>query len=168
MIDAREYLHSIRLADSRIQLKIQQVQRLKDRLLSVSMPADKEQVSHTKNVEIMAETIAMIVDKQKEIDQENKEITKQKCEVIELTCQMPTENAQILLDHFLEGKTIMAIGKEHYFSKRQAQRRVKKALGEFQCLLDEHEKEFLSGHRINTVSPVTIPQYYTPQTDPPE
>ena len=78
MIDAREYLHSIRLADSRIQLKIQQVQRLKDRLLSVSMPADKEQVSHTKNVEIMAETIAMIVDKQKEIDQENKEITKQK------------------------------------------------------------------------------------------
>ena len=36
MIDAREYLHSFRIADSKIQLKIQQVQKLNDRLSSVS------------------------------------------------------------------------------------------------------------------------------------
>lgn len=47
MIDAREYLHSFRIADSKIQLKIQQVQKLNDRLLSLTAPMDKEQVSHT-------------------------------------------------------------------------------------------------------------------------
>ena len=38
MIDAREYLHSFRIADSKIQLKIQQVQKLNDRLLSLTAP----------------------------------------------------------------------------------------------------------------------------------
>ena len=51
MIDAREYLHSFRIADSKIQLKIQQVQKLNDRLLSLTAPMDKEQVSHTKTWE---------------------------------------------------------------------------------------------------------------------
>ena len=112
MIDAREYLHSFRIADSKIQLKIQQVQKLNDRLLSLTAPMDKEQVSHTKNVGIMAETIATIVDKQNEVDRENNELTKKKCELIEFMCQMPAEDAKILLDHFLDGKTILAIGKE--------------------------------------------------------
>ena len=130
MIDAREYLHSFRIADSKIQLKIQQVQKLNDRLLSLTAPMDKEQVSHTKNVGIMAETIATIVDKQNEVDRENNELTKKKCELIEFMCQMPAEDAKILLDHFLDGKTIL---------KRQAQRRVNEAVIEFQNLLNEQE-----------------------------
>lgn len=137
MIDAREYLKSFRIADSRIQLKIRQIQRLQDRLLSLTAPMDKERVSHTKNVGIMDETIATIVDKQKEIDRENNELTKKKCELIELTCKMPVEDANILLDHFLEGKTILTIGKDYFITKRQAQRRVNEALAKFQCLLNE-------------------------------
>ena len=139
MIDAREYLHSFRIADSKIQLKIQQVQKLNDRLLSLTAPMDKEQVSHTKNVGIMAETIATIVDKKNEVDRENSELTKKKCELIEFMCQMPAEDAKILLDHFLAGKTILAIGKELFISKRQAQRRVNEAVIEFQNLLNEQE-----------------------------
>lgn len=45
---------------------------------------------------------ATIVDKQKEIDRENNELTEKKCELIELTCRMSAENAGIVLDHFLE------------------------------------------------------------------
>ena len=139
MIDAREYLHSFRIADSKIQLKIQQVQKLNDRLLSLTAPMDKEQVSHTKNEGIMAETIATIVDKKNEVDRENSELTKKKCELIEFMCQMPAEDAKILLDHFLDGKTILAIGKELFITKRQAQRRVNEAVIEFQNLLNEQE-----------------------------
>ena len=100
---------------------------------------DKEKVSHTKNVGIMAETIATIVDKKNEVDRENSELTKKKCELIEFMCQMPAEDAKILLDHFLDGKTILAIGKELFISKRQAQRRVNEAVIEFQNLLNEQE-----------------------------
>ena len=138
MIDARDYLNSFRIADSKIQLKSQQMQKLRERLLSLSAPMDKEQVSHTPNVGIMAETIATIVDKQKEIDRENNELTKKKCELIELMCRMSAENAGILLDHFVEG-TILAIGKNLFITKRQAQRRVNEAVIEFQNLLNEHE-----------------------------
>lgn len=100
---------------------------------------DKEQVSHTKNVGIMAETIATIVDKKNEVDRENSELTKKKCELIEFMCQMPAEDAKILLDHFLDSKTILAIDKELFITKRQAQRRVNEAVIEFQNLLNEQE-----------------------------
>ena len=65
MVDAREYLSYFRVAESRIRLKIKQIQSLQDRLRSISVPMDNEQVSHTRNVEIMAETISIIVDMQK-------------------------------------------------------------------------------------------------------
>ena len=74
MVNAREYLGYFRVAESRIELKIKQIQSLQDRLCCISIPMDKEQVSHTKSVEIMAETIAMIVDMQKEIDQQTSAI----------------------------------------------------------------------------------------------
>ena len=54
-------------------------------------------------------------------------------------CRMSAENAGILLDHFVEGKTILAIGKNLFITKRQAQRRVNEAVIEFQNLLNEHE-----------------------------
>lgn len=85
------------LADSKIQLKSQQMQKLRERLLSLSAPMDKEQVSHTPNVGIMAETIATIVDKQKEIDRENNELTKKKCELIELSGNFARRSATALL-----------------------------------------------------------------------
>lgn len=50
---------------------------------------------------------------------------------------MPAEDAKILLDHFLDGKTILTIGKELFITKRQAQRRVNDALAIFQRLLDK-------------------------------
>ena len=52
---------------------------------------------------------------------------------------MPAEDAKILLDHFLDGKTILTIGKELFITKRQAQRRVNEAVIEFQDLLNEQE-----------------------------
>ena len=53
-MNARQYLKSLRNKESRIQIKMRQIQKLRDRLLSTSAPMDKEQVSHTTNVSVMA------------------------------------------------------------------------------------------------------------------
>ena len=55
MTDAREYLTSIRKAEERLSLKKRQVENLRDRLTSLSVPTDKEVVSHTPNVGVMAD-----------------------------------------------------------------------------------------------------------------
>ena len=67
MTDAREYLTSIRKAEERLSLKKRQVENLRDRLTSLSVPTDKEVVSHTPNVGVMADTVAMIADMEAEI-----------------------------------------------------------------------------------------------------
>lgn len=63
---------------------MRQIQKLRDRLLSTSAPMDKEQVSHTTNVSVMADTIAMIVDMQKEVEAQTVEYLKQKWEAMKL------------------------------------------------------------------------------------
>lgn len=140
-MNARNYLKSIQAKESRIKIKMQQIQRLRDRLLSTSAPMDKEQVSHTTNVGVMADTIAMIVDMQKEVDMQSAEYLKQKWEAMTLMDQIKPESAEILIDRYFEGKTFPEIGKERFITGRQAQRKEYTAIKEFQQVLDESEAE---------------------------
>ena len=110
-VNALEYLKSFRLAESRIQLKTRQVKDLQDRLLCISAPMDKEVVSHTPNVGVMADTIAMIVDLQKEIDQQAAIIIHQKRELFLLLDQIDPDYATLLSEHYLDGKSFVEIGK---------------------------------------------------------
>ena len=68
MVDAREYLAYFRIADSKIDLKLKQIRSLEERLCNISPHTDSEQVAHTRNDSIMAETVAVIVDIQNDID----------------------------------------------------------------------------------------------------
>ena len=104
MINAREYLESFRTDESRIELKLKQMQNLQDHLCSVSSFMVNEQVSHTRNVSVMADTMATIVDMQKEIDQQTSEIVKRKHEAYLLLDQIKPENAAILIDYYFEKK----------------------------------------------------------------
>ena len=113
MTDAREYLRSFRLAESRIQLKTRQVKDLQDRLLCISAPMDKEMVSHTPNVGVMADTIAMIIDLQNEIDQQAAEIVNQKRELFRMLDQIDPEYATLLTEHYLDGMSFVEIGRIH-------------------------------------------------------
>lgn len=140
-MNARKYLKSIQVKESRIKIKMQQIQKLRDRLLSTSAPMDKEQVSHTTNVGVMADTIAMIVDMQKEVDMQSAEYLKQKWEAMNLMDQIKPESAEILIDRYFEGKTFPEIGKERFITGRQAQRKEYTAIKEFQQVLDESGAE---------------------------
>ena len=137
MIDAREYLQYFKVAESRIELKIKQIRSLQDRLSSLSAPMDKEQISHTRNVAIMADTIAVIVDMQKEIDQQTSEIFKRKKEAFSLLDHIKPENAEILIDRYFDAKSLPVISQSLHVSKRQTQRRLSEAIQEFQIILNE-------------------------------
>ena len=139
MIDAQVYLASIRAMGIRLQTKIQQVQRLRDSLRSITVALDQELVSHTKNVDAMADTIAMMIDIEKEVDQQTSEYLKAKREALRLLERIKPESATILVERYFEGKTFIEIGKIIFVTERQAQRRCKEAIREFQRVLDEND-----------------------------
>ena len=136
MIDAREYLNYFRIAESRIGLKIKQLRSLQDHLLTLSPSLDQEHVSHTKNVTIMADTIAIITDMQNDIDQQTSEIFQRKREAFQLLDQISPENAAILIDRYFDGKKVQGICQTIHVSKRQAQRRINEAIEELQTVLN--------------------------------
>ena len=84
MINALDYLQAFRVAEQRIQLKIQQEQRLREQLANISAPVNQEHIAHTKNVGIMADTVAAIIDIENEIDQQTSELFKKKKEAYHL------------------------------------------------------------------------------------
>ena len=139
MINARKYLESFRTDESRIELKLKQIQYLQDRLYSVSTFVVDEQVSHTRNVSVMADTMATIVDMQKEIDQQTSEIVKRKQEAYLLLDQIKPENAAILIDYYFEKKPIVAICRSIHLEKRQTYRKLSEAIAELQIVLDSSE-----------------------------
>lgn len=136
MIDAREYLSYFRIAESRIELKAKQIQSLQDRLLSLSPVLDQEHVSHTKNVAVMADTIAIITDIQRDIDKQTSEIFQRKREAYQLLDQINPENAALLMDRYFNRKTILNISHSIHVTKRQTQRKLNDAIEEFQAVLN--------------------------------
>ena len=84
----------------------------------------------------MADTMATIVDMQKEIDQQTSEMVKRKHEAYLLLDQIKPENAAILIDYYFEKKTITAIGCAIHLEKRQTYRRINEAIAELQTILN--------------------------------
>jgi hypothetical protein len=74
MMMAFDYLDSLRTIEIRIQIKTRQAQHLRDTMSSITAPMDKEQVSHTKNVSAMQDTMAMVLDIEEEISDIKREI----------------------------------------------------------------------------------------------
>ena len=137
MSDAREYLMYFKKVEAIIELKVKQLHNLQDRLSCISAPLEKEQVSHTRNVAILADTIAMIVDMQKEIDRQTSEVVKRKREAYALMDRIKPENASILIDHYFNGMSLMTISKSIHLTKRTVQRKLNDAIIEFQGILND-------------------------------
>ena len=137
MTDAREYLESIRKTELRLQMKKQQLQTLKDRLLCITPAMEQELVSHTRNVGAMGDSIALILDMEKEIDHETKEFMLVKLKALSLMNLIAPEHSTILIERFFETKTFPEIGKILFVTERQAQRRLKDAVAAYQHVLNE-------------------------------
>lgn len=136
-MNAREYLESFIQSEKKIELKINQVQKLQESLTMLSAPMDKEQVSHSRNVSVMAETVAQIVDMEKEIDQQTAELFNRKRKVFLLLDQISSDSASLLTEHYLNAIPLSEISKARFVSIRHIQRKLNRALDEFQPILDQ-------------------------------
>ena len=142
MIDAHEYLASIRAVEIRIQMKINQMHQLQDRVDSISAPPlDKDRVMRTKDPSVMEKTMDLIIDLQREIDQQTCQLMGRKIKALCLLDQMQAENARILSCYYLEGKSTKELGKTLFLSRQQIQRRLKEAMIEFQLILSRQAPE---------------------------
>ena len=90
---------------------------------------DKEQVSHTTNVSVMADTIAMIVDMQKEVDAQASELLKEKWKAMKLMEQIRPESSEILTARYFEGKTFPEIGQKMFITDGRLRGRKKRPSG---------------------------------------
>ena len=136
-IDARSYLKSIRSAELQLQLKRKQVSNLRERLSSISVPMDKEVVSHTPNVGVMADIVAMIVDMETEINKQSAEMILREGRAYELLNMLEPDYSSLLIEHYIKGKRMTEISKEHHLELRWAKQKVSNALAEFQKILDQ-------------------------------
>lgn len=139
MIDAREYLKSFQYNDARIRLKAKQLQALRDRLMSISVPINKEQVSHTENISVMSETVSLIVDMEKEIDHQTTMLMEAKREAYQILDQIRPDHAALLMDRYLEGKKSYEICETFYISDRHLRRLINVAINELQEVLNRKE-----------------------------
>ena len=137
MVDAREYLTYIKLTESRIDLKLKQIQTLEERLQNISPHMDSEYVSHTRNNDIMGDTVAVIIDIQKQIDRQTSEISKNKQEAFRIFDQMTPKYAEVLMEFYINRKTLQCISITNQITVRQVQRRLHDAIAEFQKILNE-------------------------------
>ena len=147
MTDAYEYLSSIRAVEIRIQMKISQMRQLRDRVTDISAPQlEKDHVSHTKDPAGMEKTMAMLIDIQEEIDQQTCELVARKTEALCLLDRLKAEDARILSAYYLKGESTKEQSKLMFLSRRQVQRKLKKALQEFQMVLSQKVPRTGSSH----------------------
>ena len=137
MMKAFDYLDSLRAMEIRIQMKTRQAQHLRDTMSNITASMDKEQVSHTKNVSAMQDTMAMVLDIEEEISELENTLTKRRKEILTILDQMKPEHAIVLSGRFIEGKSTRELGNIMFLSMRQIERRLNDAVGAFQLILND-------------------------------
>ena len=97
---------------------------------------DKEVVSHTPNVGVMADTVAMIADMEAEISRQSAENVLMEGQAYLLLNKLPPEYSSLLIDHYMKGKKITEICKTTHLEQRWTKKKIASALAKFQCILD--------------------------------
>lgn len=137
-MNACEFLNSVRVLDSRIRMKMNQVASLRDSLTSPASPFGQEKVSGSKNVGAMGNSVALIIDIDKDIERLREELAMRQKEILYLLDQIKPEYAGVLFSYYIEGKSTKEIGTSRFLSRRQIQRLLKAGTVQFQSALDKH------------------------------
>ena len=144
MIEASEFLDSVRMMEVKIQMKARQLQHLRDTATNTTAPMDRELVTHTKNVGAMGDTVAMIIDMEAEIKLLKGVVDARRKEILWLLDQLNPEDASILSYVYVERISTKDLCRELFLSRRQVQRRLKDALKAFQAVLNQHQDNRLT------------------------
>ena len=138
MTKAIKFLEYILSLNKKIDTKRYQLEKLHDRLTSLSVPTDKEQVSHTRNLDIMGETIALIIQLEKQLDMETKELVAMQIRAEVYFDLLLPENSLILRERYSYGTPIEEMAKNRGLSDRQVYRLIHKAADELEPYLPDN------------------------------
>ena len=134
---AREYLDSIADAGKTIRGLKAKIEKMRESLTSISVPMDKEQVTHTKNVSAMSDQISRIVDLEREMQQEAERLSQMRLEALYYINQLDEIHSSILTMRYFERKSIKQIMEETHFSKSTTFEHLHNAMNCFQNILDK-------------------------------
>lgn len=140
-MNAREYLESIQEDSERIQIKQEQVRHLHESLTTLSAPMDKEQVSHTKNVTVLADTVAQIIDMEKEIDQQLELLFQKQRQARADLRHLKPRSEQILLERFINRKQIEELMTQFNISRAVVFKYISIGIEELQKFFDSRENQ---------------------------
>ena len=109
-----------------IDAKMRQTASLRDSLSISAPPPDAEHVSHTRNVHVMADRIAAVVDTERETDALVDELVDLKNRMISAINLLPdSKEAMFLTARFIEGRSTEEIAQEKHYTRRWVQQIVK-------------------------------------------
>ncbi len=126
-----------------IDAKLRQIASLRDLLSINPPPPDAEHVSHTRNVHVMADKVAAVVDAERETDALVDELADLKNRMIEAINQMPdSKEAMFLTARFIEGRSTEEIAKEKHYTRRWVQQIVKDSTEHLDVILEKTSPNF--------------------------
>ena len=126
-----------------IAAKTRQIASLRDSLSINAPTTDAEHVSHTRNVHVMADRIAAVVDAERETDALVDELVDLKNRMIGAINQLPdSKEAMFLTERFIEGKSTDTIAKEKHYTHRWVQQIVKVATEHLDVILENTSPNF--------------------------
>ena len=118
MIDAKEYLEWIAIAEGKIQRKLAEIDRLRDLAKSVGSLSTDTPVQSSHEGDRIGKIVASIADKEKELDAIIDEYIDEKDKRIKVIEQLDNElERSVLHKHYVQFKTYNQIADEEFYTK---------------------------------------------------
>ena len=128
---AKEYLNSVRLADRRIKIKIEELHQLQLNVDQIIPQTTGERVQSS-NKGSFTKTVDKIVDLQNKINSEIDSLLELKSEVRNKINQLSDERFIVVLtDYYINCKTWEQVAKDNYFNSRYVYKLHGQALQDF-------------------------------------
>ena len=97
-MNAKEYLNQAKMLDQRINVKLDRVSRLRSMTQKITASYDGEQVSHTRNVTSLQDTIIRLMEEEESLNAAIDRLVDLKREVAGVLAQIQDTDCQLLLE----------------------------------------------------------------------
>ena len=132
---AKGYLNQVRLADRQINVKLDEVSRLRQKIAQSSVQLQRDRIKSSAGADF-TQTIDKIVDLEREIDSEIGNLVRLKKETrTKINALSDKRYVIVLTEYYINCKTLRKIAQDNYWSHDPVRRLHGKALTEFEKIL---------------------------------
>lgn len=138
---AGDFVEQVKETSIRIHTRVQQIESLRESLTRLTVPIDQERVAHTANVSAMVDTLARVMDMERELQEQINAMLGMRQRAMSLFAQLPPEEELLLTERCLQGKSVREIMLSHHISKRQFYRLYHDAMDHVQTLMQSSGRQ---------------------------